>query len=340
MKSSPKGSPGGSLGSRFPKLDASGLKLVSGKDRPSKVNLGMMGTPVAPGATVAQFLDSLPDILKVREFKELIGWIRAAQADKKPIIWMMGGHVIKCGLGAIIIDLMDRGFVTGVAMHGAGLIHDVELALLGHTSEDVEVRLKDGSFGMTKDTTEFLNSVAAKYKGTGKGFGEGVGEALEEAKAPNRKVSIIHQAMQRNLPVTVHVSLGTDVVHVHPDMDGAAVGELTMTDFRIFAHEVSQLGGGDTSQTPPRYPGGNSRGGGVVLNIGSAVILPEVFLKALSMVRNLGHQVEDFTTANFDQIQHYRPHKNVIERPGGRGYWFTGHHEIMIPLLAAGLKEE
>jgi len=340
MESSSKGLPGGSQGSRFPEIDPSGLKLVSGKDRPSKVNLGMMGTPVGADETVAQFLDSLPDVLKAREFKELVGWIRGAKAKKKPIIWMMGGHVIKCGLGPIVIDLMDRGFVTGVSMHGAGLIHDVELALLGHTSEDVEVRLKDGSFGMTKETAEFLNSVAAKNRGTGKGFGEAVGEALGAAKAPNRKVSIIHQALQRNLPVTVHVSLGTDVVHVHPDMDGAAVGEMTMTDFRIFAHEVSQLGGGDTRQTPPRYPGGNNRGGGggVVLNIGSAVIMPEVFLKALSMVRNLGHQVEDFTTANFDQIQHYRPQVNVIERPGGRGYWFTGHHEIMIPLLATGLK--
>jgi hypothetical protein len=361
-----------SIGSRFPMIDPSGLRLTSGKNRPSKVHLDMMGKPVGVGDTISEFLDALPDILKAKEFKELVGWIKTAKDNGKPIIWMMGGHVIKCGLGPVLIDLMDHGFVTGVAMHGAGMIHDVELALIGHTSEDVEVRLKDGSFGMTRETAEFLNSVAAEYRETEKGLGEAVGEALEDAQAPNRKVSIIHAAIQRNLPSTVHVSLGTDVVHMHPNMDGAAVGKLTMTDFRIFAYQVSRIGGdssdlslrnqpsaaqgsnllnlegtkNDTSlratrsnlESPPRYPGGNKRGGGVVLNLGSAVIMPEVFLKALSMVRNLEHTVEDFTTANFDQIQHYRPHKNVIERPGGRGYWFTGHHEIMIPLLAAGLK--
>ena len=330
MKSSSKGS-------RFSEIDPSGLQLISGKDRPSKVTLGMLGRPVTSEATMTDFLKSLPDVLKVKELKELVVWIREAKTKGKPIIWMMGGHVIKCGLVPILIDLMDKGFVTGIAMHGAGMIHDVELALFGHTSEDVSVHLKDGSFGMTRDTAEFLNSVAAKYKGSGKGLGEAVGEYLEQVQAPNRGVSVIHQAIQRNLPVTVHVSLGTDVVHMHPKMDGAAVGELTMTDFRIFAHEVSLIGGGYAEQLPPRYPGGNQRGGGVVLNVGSAVILPEVFLKALSLVRNLGHEVEDFTTANFDQIQHYRPQVNVIERPGGRGYWFTGHHEIMIPLLAVGL---
>jgi hypothetical protein len=330
-------------------LNAEGLRLVSGKNRPSKVTLGMMGHPVDANATMSEFLNSLPEVLKVKELKELVGWIREAKEKGKPIIWMIGGHVIKCGLSPILIDLMDRGFVTGIAMHGAGMIHDVELALLGHTSEDVGMRLKDGSFGMTKETAEFLNSVGAKYKGTGKGLGEGVGESLEQVQAPNRGISVIHQAIQRNLPVTVHVSMGTDVVHMHPNMDGAAVGELTMVDFRIFAHEVSLIGGGHLKSSlrakrsnllsPPRYPGGNKRGGGVVLNIGSAVILPEVFLKALSLVRNLGYEVEDFTTANFDQIQHYRPQVNIIERPGGRGFWFTGHHEIMIPLLAAGLKE-
>jgi hypothetical protein len=358
-----------SIGSRFPMIDPSGLRLISGKNRPSKVTLDMMGKPLDENATISEFLESLPDILKARELKELVGWIKTAKDDGKPIIWMMGGHVIKTGLGPILIDLMDRGFVTGVAMHGAGMIHDVELALIGHTSEDVEVRLKDGSFGMTKETAEFLNSVAGDYKATEKGLGEAVGEALEEAQAPNRNVSIIHAAIQRDLPATVHVSLGTDVVHMHPNMDGAAVGKLTMTDFRIFAYEVSQIGSDSSNpslqvprrqsnladsegdeddsslraqrsnlESPPRSPGGNKRGGGVVLNLGSAVIMPEVFLKALSMVRNLEHTVEEFTTANFDQIQHYRPHKNVIERPGGRGYWFTGHHEIMIPLLATSLK--
>jgi hypothetical protein len=310
-------------GSRFPKIDPSGLRMVSGADRPSKVNLEMMGREVGSDASMKDFLDSLPDILKVAELKELVGKIRGAADKGKPIIWMMGGHVIKCGLGPILIDLMEHGWLTGVAMHGAGIIHDVELALLGHTSEDVGVRLKDGSFGMTKETAEFLNSVASEHQGTGKGLGESVGESLEEVQAPHREVSVIHAAIRRNLPVTVHVSLGTDVVHPHPSMDGAAVGELTMVDFRIFAQEVSQIGGG-----------------GVVLNVGSAVIMPEVFLKALSMVRNLGHVVEDFATANFDQIQHYRPHRNVLERPGGRGYWFTGHHEIMVPLLAAGLKTD
>jgi hypothetical protein len=322
VKSSTEGEPGSNQGSRFPVLDPSGLHLVSGKDRPSKVTLDMMGHPVEAEATITEFLNSLPNILKVKELKELVVWIQKAKTQGKPMIWMMGGHVIKCGLAPILIDVMDKGFITGIAMHGAGMIHDVELALLGHTSEDVSVRLKDGSFGMTRETAEFLNSVATKYRGSGKGLGEAVGESLEQVQAPNRRISVIGQAIQRNLPVTVHVSLGTDVVHMHPQMDGAAVGELTMTDFRIFAHEISRLGGG-----------------GVVLNIGSAVILPEVFLKALSLVRNLGHQVEDFTTANFDQIQHYRPQVNVIERPGGRGYWFTGHHEFIIPLLAVGLKE-
>ena len=233
MKSSSKGS-------RFPTIDPSGLQMVSGVDRPSKVNLDMMGRPVGADASISEFLDSLPDVLKVKELKELVGWMKGAAEKGKPIIWMLGGHVVKCGLGLILIDLMEHGFVTGIAMHGAGMIHDVELALLGHTSEDVDVRLKDGSFGMTKETAEFLNSAAAKYKGTGKGLGEGVGEALEAAS--NRRFSVMCQALQRDIPVTVHVSLGTDVVHPHPLMDGAAVGELTMVDFKIFAYQVSLMG--------------------------------------------------------------------------------------------------
>lgn len=307
--------------SRYPKIDSSGLKVVSGVDRPSKVNLSMLGKPVNGSVSMKEFFTSLPDILKVKELQELIGWIRESGNKKKPVIWMMGGHVIKCGLGPILIDLMDHGWVTGVVMHGAGMIHDVEMALLGKTSEDVGVRLKDGSFGMAKETADFLNSVVAKYQGSSKGLGEAVGEALDESRVPNKDVSVIHAALKREIPVTVHVSLGTDVVHPHPSMNGAAVGELSMEDFKVFAYQVAQIGGG-----------------GVVINVGSAVILPEVFLKALSLARNLGYEVEDFTTANFDQIQHYRPQMNVVERPGGRGFWFTGHHEIMVPLLAVGLK--
>jgi hypothetical protein len=241
------------------------------------------------------------------------------------VIVMLGGHVIKTGCSPILADLAANGYIQHFASNGSAAVHDTELAQCGHTSEDVATHLGDGSFGMAADTADLINSAARRAVRTGEGFGEAVGAMLVEQTSPHLERALLAKCYELKIPYTLHVALGTDIVHQHPTADGAAIGEASLRDFRILAKTVSRLGQG-----------------GVVLNLGSAVIMPEVFLKALAVARNLGGPLVDFTTANFDMIQHYRPRVNVIERPvldGGEGYALTGHHEIMIPLLAATIYE-
>ncbi len=313
--------------SKFAKIDLSAVKTFPIAERESKVHREQLAQPHQPGSSFASFMGSLPHVLKAAELQELVDHILHARQRSRPVIVMMGAHVIKCGLAPIIIDLMRHQVITCVALNGAGAIHDVEMAYWGQTSEEVAEGLQDGSFGMAKETGELLNGAAKEAAATDDmGLGEALGRRIVVDDPPHRQSSILASGYELNVPVTVHVAIGTDIVHQHPSADGAAIGETSFRDFRLFAHHVSGIGDG-----------------GVVLNLGSTVILPEVFLKALTVARNLGLPAYDFVTANFDIIQHYRPRVNVVERPTqphGKGYLFTGHHEIMIPLLAAAIKEK
>ncbi len=311
----------------FPQLDFSKITTQSVRERTSKVNLQDCARPVTAGGSFADFIDSLPAILKAKELKEFAFAVAEAARAKQPVILMMGAHVIKVGLAPVVIDLMERGIVTHVAMNSAGAIHDSESALFGVTSEDVAANLQDGSFGMWGETGEFINgTLAGAVKDPQCGFAEALGRGLTDATAPHLSYSIMAAGVRLGVPVSVHAAIGTDIVHQQPSMDGAVTGEMSFRDFRVLAHSVSQL-----------------RESSVVMNIGSAVILPEVFLKALTVVRNLGHDARGFSAANFDMIQHYRPNVNVVMRPtlgAGRGFVFTGHHELMLPLLAAMVHEQ
>lgn len=311
---------------KFKQIDLFGVRTISIATRKSKVTLKDFARVLDPkNASVRAFVDSLPNILVAADLRSLVDDIVRSRRRKRPVILMMGAHVIKVGLSPLIIDLVKQGVITHVAMNSAAAIHDVETAMWGKTSEDVAVNILDGTFGMSRETGEFINRALVKaFAESDEGFGEAVARKLIALKAPHRSVSILVQCYQKNVPVTVHAAIGTDIIHQQPTMDGAATGELSFRDFKVLAHTVKDL-----------------RGGGVVLNIGSAVILPEVFLKALTVARNLGYKATGFTTANFDMIRHYRPLMNVVERPTqkhGKGYHFTGHHEIMIPLLAAMIK--
>jgi hypothetical protein len=292
--------------------------------RPSKVSLDEFARPITNDASVRLFLESLPNILAVRSLRELANWIRRARKLQKPIIWCIGGHVIKTGLAPLINDLMRQGFVTAIASNGSVLVHDSEVAMVGCTSEDVDVALGQGKFGAAQETGQLLNQAAREGARDGIGLGEAVGRALLARTPPHQDFSLICSAYGSRVPFTAHITIGGDIAHFHPDTDGAALGATSHTDFRLLAELVRQMDGG-----------------GVYLNIGSAVTLPEVFLKAVTLVRNLGHQLTDITTANLDFIQSYRPLTNVIRRPtangAGRGYSITGHHELTIPLLAAEL---
>jgi hypothetical protein len=271
------------------------------------------------------FLESLPAVLKADELKAVARAVVAARRRGKPVIIMLGGHVIKTGCAPVLAGLAGDHFITHLASNGAAAIHDTELARFGHTSEDVASQLEDGSFGMAADTALLVNDAARRAADGQEGFGEAVGALLIEENPPHVQRALIACAHRLKIPYTLHVAMGTDIVHQHPTASGAAIGEASLRDFRVFSSSVSKLGGG-----------------GVVINLGSAVIMPEIFLKALAVARNLGHPVKDFTTANFDMIQHYRPGVNVVQRPvlaGGSGYAITGHHEIMIPLLAAAIYE-
>ena len=302
-------------------MDFSGLKTVSLKDRGGKVQQQDFARPFEAGSGVAGLVNSLPRILAGDSFRRVVDAIANAGERRKPVIWGIGGHVIKCGLAPILIDLMRRGLATGFAMNGSASIHDFEIALVGSTSEDVEAVLPDGRFGSAEETgREWNRAITADT-----GAGEALGAALNKLSPPqHREASLVLQAHLAKIPLTVHVAIGTDTPHAHPACDPAALGAATHLDFRLFCTMVSEL-----------------NNGGVYINAGSAVIMPEVFLKAVSTVRNLGHELRDFTTVNLDFIQHYRPRVNVVERPhaqaGGHGYSLTGHHEIMIPLLAAAL---
>jgi hypothetical protein len=304
-----------------------GLEKVSTyplASRPSKVSLEDFARPISKQASLEHFLASLPNILAVQNMREIAGQIARARALSKPIIWGLGGHVIKTGLGPIVIDLMRRGFVTAIAANGSVLVHDAEVAMVGSTSEDVDATLGAGVFGGADETGKLLNRAAQEGAADNIGLGEATGRALTKLQPPHAGHSVLCAAYQSRVPFTAHVTIGGDIGHFHPEADGAALGATTHTDFRLLASLVRLM-----------------NGGGVYLNVGSAVTLPEVFLKAVTLVRNLGNELTDITTANFDFIQSYRPLTNVVRRPtadgAGRGFSITGHHELTIPLLAAEL---
>jgi hypothetical protein len=296
--------------------------------RKSKVSRADFARAHRRGRGFAAFLDGLPRILAGETVRALRDEILRARARRRPVIWGLGAHVIKVGLSPVVIDLMERGLVTTIALNGAGVVHDFELAVAGRTSEDVAKGLATGAFGMARETGEEVNRAIVEGERDGLGLGAAVGRyiATRRPRARHADLSLLAAAWRLGLPATVHVAIGTDIVHIHPACDPGAVGRATHLDFRTFAGEVARLGGG-----------------GVYLNVGSAVLLPEVFLKAVTLARNLGHPVSDFATANLDFLQSYRPGVNVVERPvrgSGRGYRLTGHHEILVPLLAAALVEK
>ena len=294
-------------------------------ERKSKVHLGDFSKPWIQGGTFKQWLENLPEILASKDFKQITCAMAQAFEKGKVTILAMGAHPIKVGLNPIIIDLMERGLISGIAMNGAGIVHDSELAMVGKTSEDVPEQLEEGKFGMSEETGRFLNGAIRDGAKGDCGLGQAVGAMLVKENFPHNRQSLLARAYELDIPVTVHVAIGTDVIHCHPDVDGAALGRTSHLDFRIFAGLVSRLDEG------------------VFINLGSAVLLPEVFLKALSLVRNLGYPVKNLTTVNMDFIRHYRPMTNVVNRPtqeGGKGYALLGHHEIMFPLLAAAVIEE
>ena len=308
----------------FKPIDLKNIETYSIKNRKSKVDVKDLGNPYQKGSSFSDFVNTLPNILAARDIKEVAESVVTAYKAKKVVAIGMGAHVIKVGLGPIIIDMMERGIITSIALNGAGIVHDSELAMIGQTSEDVAAELKGGAFGMGEETGRVLNEAIIDGVKKGHGIGRAVGERLLKEKFPYNDKSILAAGARLDIPVTVHVAVGTDIIHMSPHCSGAAIGEGSHTDFRIFSSIVSQLEKG------------------VYLNVGSAVILPEVFLKALTLVRNLGHEVNNFTTVNMDFIQGYRPLTNVCKRPtmsGGKGYSLTGHHEIMLPLLVAMVKE-
>ncbi len=300
--------------------------------RKSKVTVADFAKPLVPDSSLTNFLDSLPNFLAANDLRDLLSAIHAAKRARKAILWGIGGHVIKTGLGLVLNDLIRRGFISGIAMNGAALIHDFEIALCGNTSEDVEAGLGSGAFGMARETGTFLNKIASTAAYTGIGYGEAAGKFLanRNLNPKHAAASVLLAAYRHKIPVTVHLAIGTDIPHMHPAADGAALGSATHLDFRLFCTLVKEM-----------------HAGGVYLNWGSAVLLPEVFLKAVSVVRNLGVPLRPITTANFDFIQHYRPLQNVVKRPtasaagksatGSHGFAITGHHELLLPLVAAAL---
>ncbi len=308
-------------------MELAGLNTIPIHERGGKVRAEEFGQPYARGSGVAGLLDSLPRILAANALRDLTDAVATARAASKPIIWGLGGHVIKCGLAPVLIDLMRRGCATAFAMNGSAAIHDFEIAIAGATSEDVEAVLPDGRFGAAEETGREMNQAVAEGWRQSLGIGEALGRRLEEIADPRfAGHSLLVAAFRSATPVTVHVAVGTDTPHTHPAADGAAIGGGSHRDFRLLCSLVAEM-----------------NGGGVYINAGSAVVLPEVFLKVVSVVRNLGHPLAGFTTANLDFLQHYRPRVNVVERPhaqsGGRGIAITGHHELTIPLLAAALIE-
>jgi hypothetical protein len=306
------------------KIDISHIKSYSLKDRPSKVRINDFSRPHAKGARFQDFFSSLPNILAAQHFKDVVAAVVQARKDKRPVMLGMGAHSIKVGLSPVIIDLMERGIITSLSLNGAGIIHDFELAFIGQTSEDVDKEILSGAFGMAEETGSMLNT-AIKSAGEDEGIGAVVGKMINSGPFPYKDKSLLAAGIRLNVPVTVHVAIGTDIIHMHPSFDGRATGAAAHRDFVSFCSLVSELEGG------------------VYINLGSAVLLPEIFLNAVTLVRNLGHPLQHFTTGNMDFVQHYRPNTNVVRRPtqgGGRGFALTGHHEIMFPLLAAAIIEQ
>jgi hypothetical protein len=314
---------------RIQPLDFAGISTYKLESRKSKVNTAMFGKPIDGSENVLGLISKLPHILAGESLRRLIRAVLYARTSGKPIIWGFGGHVVKVGLGPVINDLMKSGFVTGVAMNGSAAIHDFEVALRGTTSEEVEEQIGEGRFGMARETGEYMNGAINAAAANQVGLGEGLGRFICDGGSAGIRFeqcssSILAEAYAARVPVTVHVAIGTDIIHAHPQASGKNLGEATYRDFRLFCAMAGELDSG-----------------GVYINVGSAVVLPEVFLKAVSVVRNLGHRLEEFTTANLDFIQHYRPTQNVLKRPtqnSGQSIALTGHHEIMVPLIAAALK--
>jgi len=306
----------------FEQIDLENIKTYELDTRPSKVTVKDFAKPVDENVSLSEFLEKLPNILAVKSLREIAVQIRRARDLGKPVVWGIGGHVVKTGLAPVLIDLMNRGFVSAIASNGSVLVHDTEIALVGFTSEDVDATLGKGDFGAARETGEILNLAAQSGARDGVGLGEAMGRELLSQIPPNADQSLLCQAYINKIPFTAHLTIGADIGHFHASCDGASLGATSHADFKLFCSIVREL-----------------NGGGVYLNVGSAVTLPEIFLKAVTVVRNLGYELQDFTTANFDFIQNYRPQTNVVRRPtangAGRGFSLTGHHEIMIPLLAA-----
>jgi hypothetical protein len=303
-------------------FDLSGITTYPLKSRPSKVRVDDFARPPAPGASITAFLDSLPDVLAAADFKAVVRAIGDAKRAGAGVVWGIGAHVIKTGLGPVLVDLMERGFVSAVATNGAAIIHDFEIALVGATSENVDEALGPGRFGMAEETGRLLNAAIGDGVAAGLGIGQAVTGFFGARPPQFARFSVLAAAARLKIPVTVHVAVGTDVIHMHPAASGAALGEGSLRDFRYFVSNVARL----------------ERG--VYLNCGSAVVLPEVFLKAVALARNKGLALSGLTTVNLDFVRGYRPETNVVTRPTagtGRGYSLVGHHEIMIPLLAAAL---
>ena len=310
----------------MPTLDLRKLKTYPAGSRKSKVRFDAFARMCRKGTSFGQFYESLPNILAAKEFQAVVDAHVQAYTRRKRILWMFGAHVIKVGLSPLLIELIKRKIITAIAMNGAGVIHDFELAFMGSTSEDVAAALADGSFGMAEETHRLINRAIQDGAKKNWGLGESVGAMITKQRLPYKNLSLLATCHQLGVPATVHVAIGTDIVHQQSTADGAAIGQTSLADFRRLVEVVSTLGQG-----------------GVVGNLGSAVILPEVFLKAVSIARNLGHPVKDFTAFDFDMIRHYRPSENVLKRPtllGGRAVQITGHHELMIPLLVRAIIEQ
>lgn len=312
---------------KFPyeEFDLSGVRTYPLASRKSKANAQDAARPARSGQTVAEFVDSLPDILAGSDFKAIVAALRRARESGGGIIWGLGAHVIKTGVSPVLIDLMERGFVSALAMNGAGIIHDFELALSGSTSEDVDEALGPGRFGMAEETGTLLNAAINEGVAAGLGIGQAVARRLVKLNPSHAHHSLLVAAARHEIPVTVHIAIGTDIIHMHPHASGAALGEGSLRDFRYFVSNVARLNRG------------------VYLNCGSAVVLPEVFLKAVALARNKGISLEGLTAVNLDFMRMYRPQTNVVSRPVagiGKGYSLVGHHEILIPLLAAALRAD
>ena len=310
---------------RYRPISLKNLKTYPLMRRRSKVRSGELARPHSAGQSVAEFLSGLPGILAADDLKALAAAIVKARNEGRPVVLGMGAHPIKVGLSPVIIDLMERGIITALSLNGACLVHDFELAFAGRTSEDVAASLKTGKFGMAAETGSIVNKAINAGVKAGGGLGRSLGEHILSSDYRSKSLSLLATAALMDIPAPVHVALGTDIIHMHPEADGAAIGEGGLRDFRLFCSVVADLEHG------------------VYINLGSAVLLPEVFLKALSVARNLGNKVRDITTVNMDFIQHYRARENVLRRPtmdGGAAYALTGHHEIMFPLLAAAVTEK